>query len=101
MAAHCCRNPGFARADTIFDAHIVIGTAANATSVSVGEIENIIKMFQKAAGEGFHRVEACQGQSSETVRIAQELEHVGKVDQLPKLEGKRMIMMMSPKKPAK
>ena len=25
-------------------------------------------------------------------------EHVGKVDQNPKLEGKRMIMMMSPKK---
>ena len=35
------------------------------------------------------------------LRLAQELEHVGKVDQLPKLEGKRMIMMMSPKKPAK
>ncbi len=35
------------------------------------------------------------------LKLAQELEHVGKVDQLPKLEGKRMIMMMSPKKPAK
>ncbi|MFC6268664.1 translation initiation factor IF-3 [Frigoriflavimonas asaccharolytica] len=35
------------------------------------------------------------------LRLAQELEHVGKVDSLPKLEGKRMIMMMSPKKPAK
>ncbi|KAF5270838.1 hypothetical protein FQR65_LT17776 [Abscondita terminalis] len=33
------------------------------------------------------------------LKLAQELEHVGKVDQLPKLEGKRMIMMMSPKKP--
>lgn len=32
------------------------------------------------------------------LRLAQELEHVGKVDQMPKLEGKRMIMMMSPKK---
>ena len=32
------------------------------------------------------------------LKLAQELEHVGKVDQLPKLEGKRMIMMMSPKK---
>ncbi|UOE39321.1 translation initiation factor IF-3 [Chryseobacterium oryzae] len=35
------------------------------------------------------------------LKLAQELEQVGKVDQLPKLEGKRMIMMMSPKKPAK
>lgn len=35
------------------------------------------------------------------LRLAQDLEHVGKVDQLPKLEGKRMIMMMSPKKTAK
>ena len=35
------------------------------------------------------------------LRLAQELEHVGKVDQMPKLEGKRMIMMMSPKKVAK
>jgi translation initiation factor IF-3 len=33
------------------------------------------------------------------LKLAQDLEHVGKVDQLPKLEGKRMIMMMSPKKP--
>ena len=35
------------------------------------------------------------------LRLAQGLEHIGKVDQLPKLEGKRMIMMMSPKKAAK
>ena len=32
------------------------------------------------------------------LRLAQELEDVGKVEQLPKLEGKRMIMMMAPKK---
>lgn len=32
------------------------------------------------------------------LKLAQELEHLGKVDQLPKLEGKRMIMLMSPKK---
>ena len=32
------------------------------------------------------------------IKLAQELEHVGKVDQMPKLEGKRMIMLMSPKK---
>lgn len=31
------------------------------------------------------------------LRLAQELEEYGKVDQMPKLEGKRMIMMMSPK----
>lgn len=35
------------------------------------------------------------------LRLAQDLEHVGKVDQMPKLEGKRMIMMMSPKKAVK
>jgi translation initiation factor IF-3 len=35
------------------------------------------------------------------LRFAQELEDVGKVDQLPKLEGKRMIMFMSPKKAGK
>jgi len=35
------------------------------------------------------------------LKLAQDLEHVGKVDQLPKLEGKRMIMMMSPKKTLK
>lgn len=35
------------------------------------------------------------------LKLAQDLEHVGKVDQLPKLEGKRMIMMMSPKKTGK
>ena len=32
------------------------------------------------------------------LKLAQEQEHVGKVDQMPKLEGKRMIMLMSPKK---
>ena len=31
------------------------------------------------------------------LRLAQELEDLGKVEQLPKLEGKRMIMMISPK----
>jgi len=31
------------------------------------------------------------------LRLAQDLEDVGKVDQLPKLEGKRMIMFLSPK----
>ncbi|MDH6308159.1 translation initiation factor IF-3 [Dysgonomonas sp. PFB1-18] len=34
------------------------------------------------------------------LRFATELEDYGKVDQLPALEGKRMIMMMSPKKAA-
>lgn len=32
------------------------------------------------------------------LRFAQELEEVGKVEQMPKLEGKRMIMFISPKK---
>jgi translation initiation factor IF-3 len=32
------------------------------------------------------------------LRLAQDLEEVGKVEQLPKLEGKRMIMLVSPKK---
>jgi translation initiation factor IF-3 len=32
------------------------------------------------------------------LRFAQEIEEVGKVDQMPKLEGKRMIMFISPKK---
>ncbi len=32
------------------------------------------------------------------LRFAQELEDFGKVEQLPKLEGKRMIMFISPKK---
>jgi translation initiation factor IF-3 len=32
------------------------------------------------------------------LRFAQELEEVGKVDQLPALEGKRMTMFISPKK---
>ncbi len=32
------------------------------------------------------------------LRLAQELEDYGKVEQMPKLEGKRMIMMMAPKK---
>lgn len=31
------------------------------------------------------------------LRLAQDLEEVGKVDQMPKLEGKRMIMFLSPK----
>ncbi len=31
------------------------------------------------------------------LRFAQELEEVGKVEQLPKLEGKRMIMILAPK----
>jgi translation initiation factor IF-3 len=31
------------------------------------------------------------------LRFAQELEEVGKVEQMPKLEGKRMIMFVSPK----
>ncbi len=32
------------------------------------------------------------------LRFANDLEEYGKVDQLPKLEGKRMIIMLSPKK---
>ena len=32
------------------------------------------------------------------LRFAQELEDVGKVERLPKLEGKRMIMIITPKK---
>lgn len=32
------------------------------------------------------------------LRLAQELEDYGKVEQLPKLEGKRMIMFINPKK---
>jgi translation initiation factor IF-3 len=32
------------------------------------------------------------------LRFASELEEVGKVEQLPKLEGKRMIMIVTPKK---
>jgi len=32
------------------------------------------------------------------LKFAQELEEYGKVENLPKLEGKRMIMMISPKK---
>ncbi len=35
------------------------------------------------------------------LRFAQELEDYAKVEQLPKLEGKRMIMILSPKKPEK
>ncbi|TCN66683.1 translation initiation factor IF-3 [Acetobacteroides hydrogenigenes] len=31
------------------------------------------------------------------LRFAQELEEVGKVEQMPKLEGKRMIMFIAPK----
>ncbi len=31
------------------------------------------------------------------LRLAQELEEVGKVEQLPKLEGKRMTMFLAPK----
>ena len=32
------------------------------------------------------------------LRLAQDLEDIGKVEQLPKLEGKRMTMFISPKK---
>ncbi len=32
------------------------------------------------------------------LRLAQDLEEFGKVEQMPKLEGKRMIMFMAPKK---
>lgn len=32
------------------------------------------------------------------LRLAQDLEEIGKVESMPKLEGKRMIMMMAPKK---
>lgn len=35
------------------------------------------------------------------LRFAQDLEEHGKVEQLPKLEGKRMIIFLSPKKPKK
>lgn len=35
------------------------------------------------------------------LRLAQELEEIGKVEQLPKLEGKRMTMFISPKKVSK
>ena len=32
------------------------------------------------------------------LRLAQDLESFGKVEQLPQLEGKRMIMLITPKK---
>ncbi len=32
------------------------------------------------------------------LRLAQELEDIGKVEQMPKLEGKRMTMFIAPKK---
>ena len=32
------------------------------------------------------------------LRLAQDLEEIGKVEQMPKLEGKRMIMFINPKK---
>lgn len=32
------------------------------------------------------------------LRLAQDLEDLGKVEQMPKLEGKRMIMFIAPKK---
>jgi len=32
------------------------------------------------------------------LRLAQELEEIGKVEQMPQLEGKRMIMYLTPKK---
>jgi len=32
------------------------------------------------------------------LRLAQDLEEIGKVEQMPKLEGKRMTMFMSPRK---
>ncbi len=35
------------------------------------------------------------------LRFAQDLEEIGKVEQLPKLEGKRMIMFIAPKAPKK
>ncbi len=35
------------------------------------------------------------------LKLAQELEEYGKVEQLPKLEGKRMIMYIAPKKVGK
>ena len=35
------------------------------------------------------------------LRLAQDLEEYGKVEQLPKLEGKRMIMFITPKIPGK
>jgi translation initiation factor IF-3 len=31
------------------------------------------------------------------LRFAQELEEIGKVEMMPKLEGKRMMMMIAPK----
>ena len=31
-------------------------------------------------------------------RFAEELEEVGKVEQMPRMEGRRMIMIMNPKK---
>ncbi len=35
------------------------------------------------------------------LRFAQEIEDFGKVEQMPKLEGKRMIMLVAPKKTVK
>lgn len=35
------------------------------------------------------------------LKFAQEIEEYGKIEQLPKLEGKRMIMLVSPKKKTK
>jgi len=35
------------------------------------------------------------------LRLAQDLEEIGRVEQMPTLEGKKMIMFLSPKKTKK
>jgi translation initiation factor IF-3 len=42
-----------------------------------------------------------KGRSIILLKLAQELEEYGKVEQLPRLEGKRMIMFIAPKKVGK
>ncbi len=58
-------------------------------------------MVQKLKWMSFLKAEALLYKEKGEIillKFAQELIEYGKVEQLPKLEGKRMIMIISPKK---
>ena len=60
----------------------------NLQKVISPELENLIEKSGYVSKSKYKALE----------KLAQELEEYGKVEQLPKLEGKRMIMFIAPKK---
>ncbi len=84
-------------------AYCMEGELVNMFGIKIGELESSkVYLFREQSHPG-RVIVAHKKHVSEITDLTKEeralyMEDIAKVDQLPKLEGKRMIMMLSPKK---